>query len=83
MAFNENRQDLSLPKYYAACASRRDGAEYVNDDNAIIEKYKDNLCVHGRYPDVLSSAMGNRYFMAKFNTLEEVEEFRLFTETRK
>ena len=83
MAFNENRQDLSLPKYYAACASRRDGVEYANDDNAIIEKYKDNLCVHGRYPDVLSSAMGNRYFMAKFNTLEEVEEFRLFTETRK
>ena len=83
MAFNENRQDMSMEKYYAACASRRDWVNYANDDNAILEKYHNNLCHHGRYPDVLSGAMGNRFFMAKFDTLEELEEFREFCEARR
>ena len=82
MAFNENRQDMSLPKYYAACASRRDWVSYANDDNAVLDKYRNNICANGRYPDVLSSAMGNRFFMAKFDTLEEVQEFQKFCEAR-
>ena len=83
MMFNENRQNMSMEKYYAACASRRDWINYVNDDEAILNKYKNNICHYGRYPDVLSGAMGNRFFMAKFNTIEEVEEFRIFSESRK
>ena len=82
MAFNENRQDMNLPKYYAACASRRDWVSYANDDNAVLDKYRNNICANGRYPDVLSSAMGNRFFMAKFDTLEEVQEFQEFCEAR-
>ena len=82
MAFNENRQDMSMPKYYAACASRRDWVSYQNDDPIVLEKYKNNICNYGRYPDVLSGAMGNRFFMAKFDTLEEVEEFQRFCEAR-
>ncbi len=83
MAFNENKQDMSLPKFYAACASRRDFANYEHSDEEILNKYRDNICSHGRYPVALSSAMGDRFFMAKFNTIEEVEEYRLFTEARK
>ena len=82
IAFNENRQDLNMPKYFAACASRRDWVSYVNDDQAILNKYHDNLCNYGRYPDVLSGAMGNRFFMAKFDTLEEVNQFQEFCEAR-
>ena len=83
MAFNENRQDMNMPKYFAACASRRDWVEYAHDDDEILNKYHDNICNHGRYPDILSGAMGNRFFMAKFDTLEEVEEFQEFSESRK
>ena len=82
MAFNENRQDMSMEKYFAACASRRDWVGYKNDDPAILEKYRNNICNYGRYPDILSSAMGNRFFMAKFDTLEEVFEFQQFCEER-
>ena len=82
MAFNENKQDLSLDKYYAACASRRDWVGYKNDDPVVLEKYKNNICNYGRYPDILSSAMGNRFFMAKFDTIEEVNEFQEFCEAR-
>ena len=83
MAFNENRQDMSMEKYFAACASRRDWVSYANDDNSIYEKYRNNICASGRYPDVLSSAMGNRFFMAKFKTLKEVEEFQEYCEARR
>jgi hypothetical protein len=83
IAFNENRQDMSLEKYYAACASRRDYCDYLASDEDILNKYPNNICTYGRYPDVLSSAMGNKFFMAKFDTLEEVEEFRKYCETRK
>ena len=83
MAFNENRQDMGLPKYYAACASRRDWVDYANSDDDIHKKYSDNLCNVGRYPDILSGAMGNRFFMAKFETLEEVEQFQEYCEARK
>ena len=82
MAFDENKQDLSMDKYYAACASRRDWVGYKNNDPVILEKYKDNICNYGRYPDILSSAMGNRFFMAKFDTIEEVNEFQQFCEER-
>ena len=83
MAFNENKQDMNMPKYFAACASRRDWVSYANDDNAVFEKYRNNICSAGRYPDVLSGAMGNRFFMAKFDTLKEVEEFQEFCEARR
>ena len=74
---------MSLEKYYAACASRRDYCDYLASDEDILNKYPNNICTYGRYPDVLSGAMGNRFFMAKFDTLEEVEEFRKYCETRK
>ena len=83
IAYNANMQDIFTPKYYAACASRRDFANYEHSDQEVMDKYRFKMCANGRYPDALSSAMGNRFFMAKFNTLEEVEEFRQFTEQRK
>ena len=82
MAFNENRQDLSMKKYYAACASRRDFVWYKHSDQEVFDRYYGKLCNYGHYPYVLSGAMGNKYFMAKFDTLEEVEEFQEFVEAR-
>ena len=82
MAFDENRQDLSMAKYYAACASRRNGVWYNHSDSEILMKYRDQLSAEGYYPYVLSGAMGERFFMAKLNTLNEVDEFKDFVEQR-
>ena len=82
MAFDENRQDMSIPHYYAACASRRDEHRYVHSDEDILNKYYGKLCAHGRYPKVLSGAMGDRYFMAKFNNMDEVNEYRDYCEAQ-
>ena len=83
MAYNENRQKMDYQKYYAACASRRDKTEYEYSDVDVMEKFYGKVCHYGRYPTVLSGAMGNRFFMAKFDTIEEVEEFKDFCEMRK
>lgn len=83
MAFDENRQQDVYPHYYAAVASRRDTFGYQLSDEELLMKYKDYICHHGRYADIFSGAMGNRFFMAKFKTLKEVEEFRKIAEARK
>ncbi len=83
IAYDENRQKMDWPKYYAACASRRDDAEYVHSDDEILSKYHFNICHHGHYPKVFTGAMGDRFFMAKFLTLDQVSEFKIFVETRK
>ncbi len=82
MAFDENRQKDIYPHYYAACASRRDEHQYRYSDDEVINKYRHRLCANGRYPKVLSGAMGDRYFMVKFDKEEEMDEFRQFCEER-
>ena len=82
MAYNENRQKMDYEKYYAACASRRDGVNYEHSDVDVLEHFYGKVCNYGRYPNVLSGAMGNRFFMAKFESLDQVNEFQNYCETR-
>ena len=83
MAFDENRQKDEFKHHYAACASRRDEFSYLHSDEEVLEKYKNAMCSHGRYAPIFSGAMGNRYFMAIFDSLKALEEFRKFAEARK
>ena len=78
MAYDENRQFMDFEKYYAGCASRRDCYEYVHSDEEVKSVFRNFLCASGRYPLVFSGVMGNRYFMAKFKTLEEMKTFEEF-----
>ena len=82
IAYDENRSTNNYPHYYAICSSRRDAASYVNSDEQIIEKYRNCLCFYGRYPQIFTAAMGDRFFMAKFETLEEALSFKEYVEQR-
>ena len=82
MAFDENRQKDEFEHYYAAVASRRDEFSYLHSDQELLDKYKGIICHHGRYADVFSGAMGNRFFMAKFKNMKDMEEFRDYAEAR-
>ena len=82
MAFDENRQKDEFEHYYAAVASRRDEFQYLHSDQELLEKYKGIICHHGRYADVFSGAMGNRFFMARFKNMKDMEEFRDYAEAR-
>ena len=70
------------PKFYCPCASRRDFAHYFYTDEDVLRTFHSNICGHGRYPKVLAGVMGDRFFMAKFDTLEDVQLFREYVERK-
>jgi len=61
--------------YYCAYCGRRDGNLYKTTDEWIWYTYGENMRMHGRMPDILADAMGNTYYTAVFDTLEEVNAF--------
>lgn len=82
MAFDENREQDLFEHFYAPVASRRDEFLYLHSDEELLNKYKDCICNHGRYAPIFSGVMGDRFFMAKFKTVEEMDEFREYSEAR-
>jgi carbamoylphosphate synthase large subunit len=60
---------------YCAYAGRRDGKDFVYSHEEIMEKYGENMKMVGRIPDVLSGAMGNQMYMARFETREGMDQF--------
>lgn len=71
ICYDENRQQNDYPRYYALSISRRDCYNYVHPLHEILARYKDHLCMHGRYPDHMAEAMGNEYFFLKFEKIED------------
>lgn len=78
LSSNVTNESSNGDKFLCACASRRDYSNYIHSDDDVNNKYKNNICMYGRYADVLSGAMGNRYFIAKFINLDEMNEFKNF-----
>ena len=62
-------------KFYCPCVGRRDNVEYFYSDEDVLRAFKGHICGYGRYPGVLSGVMGNRFFMAKFDSNDEVKLF--------
>ena len=73
---------IAAPKYYLPCGARRDNVQYFYSDDDVRRTYKNNICNSGRYPKVFSGVMGDYFFMAKFNTLKEVEIFHEYVNRR-
>ena len=70
------------PKYYLPTGARRDNVEYFYSDDDVRRTFKNNICNSGRYPKVLSGVMGDRFFMAKFNSIDEVKTFHEYVNRR-
>lgn len=60
---------------YCAFAGRRDGKDFALRHADIAEKYKTNIKMMERIPDVLSGAMGNQMYVAVFHSRKEMDEF--------
>ena len=77
ICYNEIRNvKLDYPKYYCMYVSRRDQYEYVYDREYILDKYKNDIVMHQRMSDALESAMGNEFFIAKFEDYDRMMEFK-------
>ena len=59
--------------YYCIYCGRRDGVSYKNDNETIVHKYNKHLMMNERMPDILSGAMGNHTYTARFHTEEEMK----------
>lgn len=68
-------QDSGQRKYSCVFASRRDGKHYVHTHEDILLKYKKDLVMEERMPDILSHAMGNQMYTACFTTMKDVNKF--------
>jgi hypothetical protein len=67
-----------FPTYYCAKAGRKYHHQYRHDFASIREKYGSSIVFEHPYPYPISIAMGDYFFLAKFSTREEVEQFFQF-----
>lgn len=74
VAFDESRTEMG-EQFYCVYASRRDFNNYAHSIEDVAAKYGSAVLMNERAPEILSAAMGNHLFTAKFKTSEEVDEF--------
>ena len=61
--------------HYCAFYGRRDGKNYVLNDEQVMAKYGHCMVMWGRIPDALSGAMANQMYVCNFDTEEEMMAF--------
>ncbi len=82
ICFDENREDVGKEKYYAYTSARRDCYHYLHSEQEILERFKYQLCMHGRYPAHMADAMGDTYYYARFKSKAEGMEFVSFVHAK-
>lgn len=65
--------------YHCVYCGRRDGLHYKHSHQDVVNKYQFDLVMCERMPDILSGAMGNFIYTARFKTMDEVNEFVDYT----
>ncbi|MCF0136395.1 MAG: ATP-grasp domain-containing protein [Lachnospiraceae bacterium] len=75
IAFDHSTLPAPQWRQLAAYAGRRDHKNYKISDEKILRKYADHIMQVGRVADALSGDMGNRMFIANFDTVEEVNAY--------
>ena len=63
--------------WFCVFAGRRDYCPYINYGDAIWRSYGQHISMSGRMPGVLQG-MADEYYIARFKTLEEAEQFAAF-----
>jgi len=66
------------PTFFCANASRKNHHQYRHHFHAIREKFGPYLVFENSYPYPISLSMGDYFFLAKFQTKEEVDNFYQF-----
>ncbi len=74
IAFDQSTKPVGKHQF-CAYAGRRDGKDFVKSNEEVLEDYRDHMRMSGRIPDVLADAMGNQFYIATFETEEEMNAF--------
>lgn len=83
VCYDEGLFDPEQRPYCCIYAAQRRDGEYVHSNDEIFTKYGQNILTYEVMPEVLSGAMGDYAFMARFPSEEEAIEFAHFVLTRK
>ena len=67
--------NMDYPKYYCVFYGRRDRFEYKYSYEDIKKEYP-FIQMHGRMDEALASDMGNEFFIARFEFLEDLNKFK-------
>ena len=78
MCYNKTTVDLNKDKFYCIYVGRRDRLNYVNSTASILYNYHEHIKVHDRMADILSSALGNEFYIAIFKDYDEMQKFKNF-----
>ncbi len=77
ITYNEIKNvDVNQTKYFCCYVARRDRFRYVYSPDQIKQKYPSQIQMQGRMMEALADALGNEYYIAKFETLEELNAFK-------
>ena len=82
VCFDERRLPVSDDQGYCVYASRRDIYSYAHSDEEVCATYGDAIRMSGRMADALSDDLGNSFYMGRFYSTDEVDEFVRFVQTQ-
>ncbi len=75
MAMSNTVSYTTERKYHAVYVGRRDKFTYKNNAAAVFSKYENAIMVHDRMPELLGEAMGNEFYIARFENKEDIRPF--------
>lgn len=75
-------KDSEESQYYCVFASRRDIYDYVNTIEQVKERYGKDIVMCERMPEILSGAMGQQMFTVRLKTIEEVNDFINYVQSK-
>jgi biotin carboxylase len=78
IATNQWVSNSIKPTFFCAKAARKNHHQYRHDFHAIRQKFGTHLVFENAYPHPISIALGDYFFLAKFQTKEEVDNFYQF-----
>ena len=78
VCYDEGRFDPEHRPYSCVFASRRRGKVYQYSHDDIYASYGQHICMYEEMPAVLSGAMGDFAFIARFETEELAKEFAAY-----
>lgn len=75
VAFDQRLLADSDDRYYCIYIGRRDSRQYTHSHEDVLSRFRANITMSDRMPDVLATAMGNQMYIAKFRQKEQMDEF--------
>jgi dihydroorotase len=78
IATNQWVSNSVKPTFFCAKAARKNHHQYRHDFQSIRQKFGTHLVFENAYPHPISIALGDYFFLAKFETKEEVDNFYQF-----